>query len=229
VLSLRGRTQLLGHVRATAEHTIALMLALLRHLPEAAAHARSGRWRRDDFRGRELHGAAVGIVGLGRLGRIVSRTLLAFEARVFGYDPSVPEGAEPEGVTLVSLPELLRRAEIVSLHASLTADSEGLLGAKEIESMHDGAFLVNTARGELVDEAALLAALESGRLAGAALDVLADENPAGMPDRPLVRYAATHSNLIITPHIGGCTHESMEKTEVFMAETLVAHLGEGRS
>jgi D-3-phosphoglycerate dehydrogenase len=226
VLSLRGRTDMLREVHATAEHAIGLMLALLRHVPEACEHVKAGGWDRDRFRGRELHGATVGIVGLGRLGRLVARMLLAFEARVLAADPNVPASAVPDGVTLVSLPELVRRAEIVSIHASLSEESHGFFGAKEFAAMRPGALLVNTARGELVDEAALLAALESGRLGGAALDVLAGEDASGMAHHPLVAYARQHPNVIVTPHLGGCTSESMEKTEVFMAETLVAHLAE---
>ncbi|HKC25359.1 MAG TPA: NAD(P)-dependent oxidoreductase [Thermoanaerobaculia bacterium] len=226
VLTLRGQTDFLRDVRATAEHTILLMLALLRHFPEAVRHVNDGGWNRDLFRGRELHGATVGLVGFGRLGRLVARTLLAFGSRVLASDPHVPPAAAPEGVALVPLHELLRRADIVSLHASLGDESRGFFGFPEIGAMRRGALLVNTARGELVDEYAVLAALEGGRLGGAALDVLADEDPRGMAHHPLVAYAREHPNLIVTPHVGGCTLESMEKTEVFMAETLVAHLGE---
>lgn len=224
VLSLRGRTEFLRNVRATAEHTIGLMLALLRHLPAAAAHASAGGWTRDLFRGRELYGSAVGLVGFGRLGRIVARYLLSFGARVLATDPHVRSSAALEGVFLVPLGELLAGADVVSLHASLTEESRGFFGREAFEAMRPGAVFVNTARGELVDEAALLAALASGRLAGAALDVLSGEEPGGMAGHPLVEYASSHPNVIVTPHIGGCTFESIEKTEVFMAETLLAHL-----
>lgn len=234
VLSLRGRADALRDVRATAEHTVGLMLSLLRHVPEAAAHVNAGGWDRDRFRGRELHGATVGLVGFGRLGRIVARILLAFDAVVLAHDPDVspyePYVAGLPVVPLVPLDELLRRSDVVSVHAALAGGlpargaPPGLIGARELGLMKDGAYLVNTARGELVDEHALLLALASGRLAGAALDVLSNETAEGMGQSPLVAWARTHPQLLITPHLGGCTRESMEKTEVLMAEALVAHL-----
>ncbi|HEU4630576.1 MAG TPA: NAD(P)-dependent oxidoreductase, partial [Gemmatimonadaceae bacterium] len=146
------------------------------------------------------------------------------DVRVLATDPVVaPETVSPD-VTLVPLDALLRAADVVTLHVAYDAATRGMLGARELALLRDGAWLVNTARGELLDEAALLAALESGRLAGAALDVLADEGATPWRDRPLVAYARHHDNLILTPHIGGCTVESMEKTEEFMAERLVARL-----
>jgi D-3-phosphoglycerate dehydrogenase len=220
VLSLQGETEFLRDVRATAEHTLALMLALLRRLPAAARHVAEGGWDRDRFRGHELRGRTVGIVGYGRLGRIVAGYLRAFDAEVIATDPGPGSG----DVELVALDELLRRADVVSLHAPLTDDTRALIGRDQIAAMRPGAMLVNTARGALVDEAALLAALEDGRLAGAALDVLSGEDAAGMGDHPLVAYARGHDNLIVTPHVGGATHESMEKTELFMAERLAAVL-----
>lgn len=226
VVSLRGEAGFLRDVRATAEHTIGLMLALLRRLPAAHAHVVAGGWDRDRFRGRELHGATVGLVGLGRLGRIVAGYLTAFDARVLAADPYVAPGAGPAGVALVPLDVLLREADVVSVHAAYGPETHGLIGRRELALLREGAWLVNTARGELVDEDALLDALRDGRLAGAALDVLADEHagPASA-ERPLVAYARAHDNLVLTPHVGGCTHESMAKTERFLAGRVASLLG----
>jgi D-3-phosphoglycerate dehydrogenase / 2-oxoglutarate reductase len=224
VLALRGEIDFLREIRATAELTIALMLSLLRHVPEAAEHVRDGGWDRDRFRGRELHEKTAGVVGLGRLGTIVASYLRAFGATVLAADPHRVPAEVPDGVELVELDELLRRADLVTLHVSLSDATRELLGPAELGRMREGAWLVNTARGELVDEAALLGVLRSGRLAGAALDVLRDERPAGMADHPLVRHAREHRDLLITPHIGGATSESMAKTERFLADRLAAIL-----
>ncbi len=125
-------------------------------------------------------------------------------------------------MTKVSLAKLLAESDIVSLHVNLCDDTCGMFGREQFEAMQPGAWFINTARGELVDEGALLDALRSGRLAGAALDVLCDENATGMQGHPLIDYAKNNPRLIITPHIGGCTRESMEKTERFLAGRLAS-------
>lgn len=220
VLSLQGETAFLRDIRATAEHTLALMLALLRHVPGATAHVREGGWNRDVFKGRELHGMTVGIVGYGRLGRILARYLKALGTRVLAADPHTDSKTVEPGVTLVALPQLLQGADLVTLHVNLSDETQGLFGREQFALMKQGAWFINTARGELVDETALLDALHSGHLAGAALDVLCHEHCEGMPAHPLVACARAHDHLLITPHIGGCTFESMEKTELFLAKRL---------
>ena len=224
VLSLRGETDFLKEVRATAEHTVGLMLALMRHIPAAVEDVRAGAWARDRFVGSELHERAVGVVGYGRLGRIVARYLACFGARVTVTDPHLDRAELEPGVGAASLPELLEGSRLVTLHADLNEDNHGFFGRAEFARMPPGALFVNTARGELVDERALLEALRSGRLAGAALDVLAGESAAGMGGHPLVDYAREHGNLLITPHVGGATAESMERTERFMAGRLLEFL-----
>lgn len=226
VLSLRGETEFLRSIRATAEHTLGLMLSLIRNLPSAAEHVLGGGWDRDQFRGGELHEKTIGIVGYGRLGSLVAKYLSALDARVLACDPHVDPDSVADDVELVSLQSLLRQSDIVSLHVNLCDQTVGMLAAQQFEQMKPGAFLINTARGELVDEAALLDGLRRGRLSGAALDVLADEQSLTSQSCDLVRYAQEHRNLIITPHIGGCTTESMAKTEIFLAEKLCAALRE---
>ncbi len=220
VLSLRGETDFLRTVTATAEHTWALLLALVRNLPAASLAAAAGEWDRDRFRGRELKGKVLGIVGLGRLGTMVARYGRAFGMEVAGFDPHLEDW--PEGVErAASLHELAERAHVLTLHVPLDDATRGLVGAGVLTRMRPGAVLVNTSRGELVDEAALLAALDDGRLAGAALDVVSGEtSPEGPAASPLVRRAARDPRLLLTPHIGGATLESMENTEIFMAEKL---------
>lgn len=220
VLSLRGESGFLQDIRATAEHTIALMLALLRRVPVAAAHVNAGGWDRDQFKGHQLHEKTIGVVGYGRLGRIVSRYLKAFDARVLTTDPHLDGDALEPDVTLVTLTELLQDADLITLHVNLCDETHQFFGQEQFAAMKPGAIFINTSRGELVDEHALLDALQAGWLAGAALDVLCDESSGGMIDHPLVTYARQHDNLIITPHIGGCTVESMEKTERFLAQRL---------
>lgn len=220
VLSLRGETEFLKNVHATAEHTVGLILSLVRRVPEAKSHVIGGGWNRDHFRGNELAGKVAGIVGYGRLGRIVSRLLLAFEMRVLASDPHVWTTDVDPGVQVVPLNELLGQADLVTLHVNLYAETTGFFGKEHFAQMKSGAWFVNTARGELVDEVALLEVLRAGRLRGAALDVLTDERSSGMASHPLVQYARRHENLLITPHIGGCTVESMEKTELHMARKL---------
>jgi D-3-phosphoglycerate dehydrogenase / 2-oxoglutarate reductase len=226
VLSLRGETEFLRNVRATAELTIGLMLALLRRLPSAMAHVQDGGWDRDRFRGNELAGMTVGIAGYGRLGTLVARYLQAFDANVLVADPAVSPAALAPGLTLVTLDRLLAESSLISLHVNLSPETEGMIGAAEFGKMKTGAWFVNTARGELVDEPALISALESGQLSGAAVDVLCGEQTRpGL--QPLVALAQRRENLLITPHIGGCTVESMEKTELFMTNKLEAAVGSG--
>lgn len=220
ILSLRGEIEFLKEVRATAEHTIGLLLAVLRKTTAASASVLNGEWNRDLFRGDELYGKTAGVVGYGRLGRIVARYLRAFEMRVLTSDPQLNPLDVEAGIELVSLPNLLRQADVVTLHVNLCAETRGFFGAAQFNAMKRGAWLVNTSRGELIDEQALVAALSSGHLAGAALDVLSNESPGGMENHPLIHYGRQHSNLLLTPHIGGCTSESMEKTELFLAEKL---------
>jgi D-3-phosphoglycerate dehydrogenase len=226
VLSLRGEIDFLEDVRATAEHTIALILALLRRVPAAVAHVKNGDWNRDLFKGSELCGMTIGVVGYGRLGRIVTRYLRAFDSRVLASDPHVDAVSAESDVTLVPLETLIREAHLVTLHVNLCDETRAFFGHEQFATMKKGAWFINSSRGELVNESALLEALGCGHLAGAAVDVVCNEASEGMANHPLVAYARQHDHLLITPHLGGCTVESMEKTERFLAERLLALLGE---
>ena len=224
VLSLRGETEFLQEVRATAEHTWALLLGLLRNIVPASIAARQGNWDRDRFRGRELNGKRLGIVGLGRLGQKVAGYGQVFGMDVGAFDPFVEEWID--GVRReLTLSDLLRKSDILSLHVPLNTDTQGMIGATELALLPAGAVLVNTSRGQLIDESALIKALKRKHLAGAALDVVAQErNSENRRLSPLLDYAGTRDNLLITPHIGGATYESMAKTEVFMAHKLTKFL-----
>ena len=222
VVSLRGEVEFLKNVRATAELTIALALALFRKIPSAAQSVTDGVWNRDLFRGRELFGKIAGIVGMGRLGTIVEGYFQAFGMTVVGCDPR-PDLPQEAARCVATLEDLLAQSDLVSLHVPLTESTRHLMGRREFNLMKDGAVLINTSRGGVIDEDALLDALRSGRLAGAALDVL-DGEPFISSEHKLVQYACQHSNLLIVPHIGGNTIESFRKTEVFLARRVVETL-----
>ncbi|MCC6133383.1 MAG: hydroxyacid dehydrogenase [Acidobacteria bacterium] len=228
VISLRGETEFLESIRSTAEHTWALLLALVRKLPAAFADVQLGNWRRDPFLATELSGKTLGIIGYGRLGRMVANYGLAFRMRVLVHD--IDEQAlhkAPNGVETANLDQLLRSSDVVSIHLPLDRSTEGFLNRDRLGAMKMGAILVNTARGELIDEAALLERLELGHLAGAALDVLAGDSSwaSGISLRsgPLA-YARTHQNLVLTPHIGGYGEDSILKTRRFIVEKFLRTL-----
>ncbi len=226
VLSLQGETEFLEGLSATAELAWGLLLAVLRHIPQASQSVKEGGWDRDAFRGNELRDKRLGILGLGRLGRMVAEYGRAFGMAVAAHDPCLDDW--PEDVeSRPSLEALLEDTQVLSIHVPLSEETKGMIDETQLARLPDGAVLINTSRGAVVDEAALLAALGSGHLAGAGLDVVADELSGG-PSDPLLAYARDHENLIITPHMGGGTHESMEKTEIFMAQKLARFL-ESRS
>ncbi|MFN8472440.1 MAG: phosphoglycerate dehydrogenase [Anaerolineae bacterium] len=208
-----------GNTIAAAEHTIALMMALARHIPQANATLRNGGWDRNKFIGTEVRGKTLGVIGLGRIGQEVARRADGLAMQVMAYDPFVAEDvAERLGVILVDLPDLLRQSDFVTLHTVLNDDTRGLIGTQAIEQMKPGARLINVARGGLVDEKALLAALDSGRLAGAALDVFAQEPlPADHPFRQ-------HPKIVTTPHLGASTVEAQVGVARDVAEQIVAVL-----
>jgi D-3-phosphoglycerate dehydrogenase len=220
VVTLRGATEFLATVRATPEHTWGLLLALARKIPAAAAATTRGEWDRDAYRGTELAGRRLGILGLGRVGRIVAGYGLAFGMTVVAHDVN-PEPAP--GVTLVdSLDELLGQADVLLVHLSLDATTTGAIGTGELARLPSGALLVNTSRGAILDETAVVEALRSGHLGGVATDVLAGERDAAdLASSPILRFARDHPDrAIVTPHIAGATWESMHRTEVFLAERL---------
>ena len=224
VLSLKGETAFLRTVSATAEHTWALLLSLMRRVPQAAASVRSGNWDRDSFRGHELESRRLGIVGLGRIGCKVARYGQAFGMEVAAHDPYVEQWSD--GVAREeTLHGLMRHSDVLSLHVPLNEETEGMIGEDELALLPPGAVLVNTSRAEVVDEGALVRALGRGHLMAAGLDFIANERDG---DRravsPLLAYARNNDNLLITPHLGGATHESMARTEIFMARKLEAFL-----
>ncbi|MGD0709114.1 MAG: NAD(P)-dependent oxidoreductase [Anaerolineaceae bacterium] len=225
VLSLKGETEFLRSIPATAELTWGLLLALVRHIPQAYPSVLKGEWQRDRFRGHDLSGKTLGIVGLGRIGEKTARYGQAFGMRVIAFDPHRTDWL-PGVEKMNSLKELLRRSEVLLIHVPLEKDTTGMIGAKELALLPPGAVLVNTSRGAILDETALLQALKNGHLAGAALDVI--QNEAGFGARsPLVAYAKAHGNLLLTPHLGGATVESMAMTEAFMADKLKRFLASG--
>ncbi len=210
-----------GNAASVAEHTLALLLALARSVPQLNAAIHAGRWEKSGAVGIELRGKTLGLVGLGRVGSEVARRMRALEMRVLAYDPYISENvAQEAGVELVPLAELLARSDFISLHTALSTATEKLICAESISQMKRGARLVNTARGELVDEAALAEALRSGHLAGAALDVFAVEPPRGSP---LVGLP----NLIATPHVAGSTREAQEEVGTQIAQQVRDYLAEG--
>jgi D-3-phosphoglycerate dehydrogenase len=206
---------------AAAEHTIALMLAALRQIPDRHNGVLAGEWRSDlyalDQVGGELGGSTVGLVGYGAIGRRVGRILAAFGARVLVHDPYA-DPATLDGATAVDLKELLERSAVVSLHARLTPETAGMVGAAELARLPRGAVLVNTARGGLLDYAAVVDALESGHLGAAAFDVF-DAEP--LPADSRLRNAP---RVVLTPHLAGATRETASRAASLAAEAVAAYL-----
>lgn len=208
-----------GNTIAAAEHTMALMLALLRHVPTAEASLRSGEWERSRYTGRELRGKTLGIIGLGKIGKAIARRASGFEMRVVTHDPYLTaEQAAEHGARLVGLVELLHRSDVITVHTPLNAQTRGLLGVAQLEATKPGAFVLNVARGGIIDEAALVAGLKSGHLSGAAVDVYSTEPMAA--NNPL-RFAP---NLVLTPHLGASTAEAQDRVGLEMAEQVISAL-----
>ncbi len=211
-----------GNAISVAEHTLALMLAMARHIPQANASTRAGKWEKKKFLGNELRGKTLGVVGLGSIGREVVKRARAFEMRIVAHDPYVTSKiAHDFGVELVSLPALYAASDYITLHVAATPETERMLSSAAFSQMKDGVRIVNCARGELVDEAALRAALASGKVGDAALDVFATEPVP--PDYPLFDSAS----VLATPHIGGSTEEAQEIVGVRIAEQVVEYLTHG--
>jgi D-3-phosphoglycerate dehydrogenase len=210
-----------GNAVSVAEHTFALLLALARQVPQLDKAIHEGRWEKSSAAGTEVRGKTLGLIGLGRVGSEVAVRAEAFDMRVLAYDPFISEAAAREvSVELVPLEKLLAESDFVSLHTALSPATEKLINAVTIEKMKKGARLVNAARGELVDEAALAEALKSGKLAGAALDVFAEEPPK---NSPLVAL----TNVIATPHVAGSTAEAQEEVGTQIAVQVRDYLAEG--
>src|SRR5262245_46144958 len=212
-----------GNTVSAAEHTIALLLALCRHVPAADASLRTGKWERGKFVGSQLAGKTLGVVGLGRIGREVARRAAGFDMKIVGFDPYLtPERAAQLGIEAVaSLDRLLPRCQFLTVHTALTDETKGLIGAKQLAMMPRGARVLNVARGGIIDEAALAEALRSGHIAGAGIDVFEPEPPpAGHP-------LLAAPNLVLTPHLGASTVEAQESVAREAAQLLIDFLTRG--
>ncbi len=210
-----------GNAVSVAEHTLGLLLALARSIPQANASMHSGRWEKSGLSGVEVRGKTLGLIGLGRVGLEVARRAAALEMKLLAFDPYVAKPvAEDAGVELATLEELLEQSDFVSLHATLSPATEKMLNRKTLERLKPGARIINTSRGELLDEAALVEAIRSGRVAGAALDVFAEEPPKSSPLLGLPQ-------VITTPHIAGSTEEAQEEVGYRIATQVRDFLKEG--
>jgi D-3-phosphoglycerate dehydrogenase / 2-oxoglutarate reductase len=208
-----------SNILSAAEHTMGMLLAQARNIPQASSALKAGSWARERFQGVELSGKTLGLIGLGRVGTMVAARAGAFGMRVIAFDPYVSRDRARElGVELMpALEALLVQADFVSIHLPRTPETEGLIGEREISLMKEGARLVNTARGGIVDEDALVAALKDGRLAGAAIDVFADE--------PVTEHLLFgFDQVVVTPHLGASTVEAQDKAGTAIAEMVALAL-----
>jgi len=211
-----------GNTISAAEHTVSMMLALSRNIPQANASLKRGEWDRKKFMGTEVYGKTLGIIGLGRIGREVARRARGLKMRVVAYDPFISkEKAEEMGVRLLSLEELLPQVDFLSIHTPLTSQTRGLIGEREISLMKRGVRIINCARGGIIQEDALYQALKAGKIKGAALDVFEKGKPF---DSPLLKL----DSVIITPHLGASTEEAQKRVAMDIATQVIDFLKYGR-
>lgn len=209
-----------GSTVSTAEHTLALLFALARNIPEANKSVKSGKWEREKFVGVELYGKTIGIIGLGKIGREVAKRCRALGMTVIGYDPILSNDVALKlGVELVDLDDVYRRSDFLTVHVPLTPETRKMIGDEQLKRCKRGVRIINCARGGIVDEDALLKYLESGHVAGAALDVFSKEPPGNHP-------LFLHENVIATPHLGASTEEAQEKVSVQIASQVADALKE---
>jgi len=210
-----------GNVITTAEHTIAMMLSVTRNIPQATHSLKSGKWEKKKFRGKEVYNKVLGIIGVGRIGRVVADRAAGLKMNVIGYDPYISsEVIDKLGIEGVTLDELLARSDYITVHTPITNETRNFINAEAFEKMKKGVFILNCARGGIVDEQALYDAIQSGIVAGAALDVFVQEPPK---DNPLL----TLNQVIATPHLGASTDEAQENVAVAVADQVVDYLLRG--
>jgi len=215
VYHLKGQKRFLKGVSGTAELTIGLMLSLLRKIPQGFESVKEGKWNPGSFRGNEVSKKKIGVVGCGRLGAKVSRVAVALDMDVFSYDPYISRF--PTGVKQInSLNELLSMVDILTLHIPLSSETKHLISIKEVELMKTGVVIINTSRGSIISTKPLLGGLKKGKIKSAAIDVMENEHSIKKCGHELIDYANKNDNLLITPHIGGATYESVEKTDLFI-------------
>ncbi|HYO75050.1 MAG TPA: phosphoglycerate dehydrogenase, partial [Thermoanaerobaculia bacterium] len=208
-----------ANIMAATEHTMAMLLALCRNIPEAHASVKRGEWTRSKFMGTELDGKTLGVIGLGRIGSRVTVRARGFGMRVIAHDPHIADTVfDKVGATKVTLEQLLAQADVITVHTPSTEETRGMIGREELAKMKEGVIVLNIARGGIYDEQALADALTSGKVAGAAVDVYVDEPPS--PDHPLLNA----KNIILSPHIGANTIEAQDRVAVQTSEMVVEAL-----
>lgn len=219
IISLKNEIAFLKQITPTAEHTWGLILSLLRHYQAAFSSVESGVWDRDQFPGTQLHGKTIGIIGLGRLGRMVASYAHAFGMYVVYHDLEKVD----DNYKFLGIDELLAVSDVVSIHLPLDDSTKNMIGKEELELMKSQSYLINTSRGGIVNEYDLLKALESSSIKGAAIDVLENEvlwNGIIPEMNELVQYSKNNYNLIITPHLGGACPDIMRKSEEFIVDKI---------
>lgn len=219
IICLRGETEFLKEVRATAEHCMLITMMVMRKARAAVENTRNGEWNRDLYRGYEVYKKKVGILGLGRLGSIVASYFKAMGCEIYFYDTK-EVAYDQDFCKCESAEEVVSNSDIVSIHLPYNSENHHIYGKSFFDAFNANKWLINTARGAIIDEYYLLKALKENRIAGAAIDVL--EGEPNVSKNHLLLYARENDNVLITPHIGGNTYESFEKTEKFIGEKILS-------
>ena len=224
VFHLQEERRFLNTINGTAELSVGLMLAVMRNIPQSYAAVKDGVWDTGPFRGNEVAGKTLGIIGCGRLGSKVSRTAVSLGMNVVAYDPNISRF--PAGVSSQrTQSKVFSVADVISLHVPLLPKTKHMIADREINQMKNGVVIINTSRGAIIETSALLSGLKQGKVYAAAVDVMEDEHLQLGNQHPLVKYACEYENLIITPHIGGATFESVERTDLFILKKYEKEIG----
>jgi D-3-phosphoglycerate dehydrogenase / 2-oxoglutarate reductase len=223
---LKGKEDIISNIHASAEFSFALLLAMVRHMIPSTYASESGHWREieDKFRGIELAESSIGLIGYGRIGKKMARYAQAFGAKVYVYDPYVEVSTTSEIVQKSKLEQLLEISDIVCLHVHLDETTLNMFDENEFSKMKKGSYFLNTSRGGIANEDALLKSLDSGHLKGAAVDVISGEQSDDFYNHKVISYARDHSNLIVSPHIAGLTYHSQGKAAQFAVDVIVNFL-----
>lgn len=219
IISLKDESELLNNITSTAELTWGLILSLTRYLHTAYQHVKEGHWDRNQFFGIELQGLKLGIIGHGRIGKMI-----AYYAKAFRMNTIICDTDASIKNKTVSLVEICKSVDVITIHIPSCKGNNNLIGTKEFKNMKNSAILINTSRGDVIDERALLTALENNQISGAALDVLRKEYEETDSSEKLIEYARHNNNLIITPHIGGATYTAVDKTSNFIADKIINYI-----